>query len=96
MPPHCYEPAVNAAMQVNALLSSELRLTQSGGHVAKKLLEVCTQLYHLCSTTVTGIPMKVQYVWHCLPPPPRIKKSILCPCLVHDVHILVCNAHYYL
>ena len=56
--------------QLSSLLSTEWQVCESGGVIARKMLEVCMQTYNLCSTTVTGIPMKVRVcasVWtsHC-------------------------------
>jgi hypothetical protein len=45
--------------QLSNILASEVHGSQSGRHVTAKLLELVTNHFSLSSTTVTGIPMKV-------------------------------------
>lgn len=44
--------------EVSPVLSSELTTSLSGRHLYNKLVYLCCRHYDLCSTTVTGIPMK--------------------------------------
>ncbi|XP_059143113.1 integrator complex subunit 13-like [Physella acuta] len=44
--------------ELSPILASEVTTTLSGRHVYNKLVLLCCQHFDLCSTTVTGIPMK--------------------------------------
>jgi len=45
--------------QLSTLLSCEVHSSQSGRHIAAKMMELVASNFTLSSTTVTGIPMKV-------------------------------------
>uniref|UniRef100_A0A0B6ZZE1 Protein asunder n=1 Tax=Arion vulgaris TaxID=1028688 RepID=A0A0B6ZZE1_9EUPU len=50
--------ADSALRQVSPQLSVEVTTTLSGRHLYNKLVHLCCKHFQLCSTTVTGIPMK--------------------------------------
>jgi len=50
---------VCVSVQLSSVLSCEVHTSQSGRHIAAKLMELVVNHFSLSSTTVTGIPMKV-------------------------------------